>query len=94
MKALGGDGYIDGVALFFELFDWQIKLLSEDKKWLYDQDFIQLCFRSKGNHAHIYALYNGGDSKRILKQLRFLLKTYKTVSFYDPQFNFHIYRRK
>ena len=84
MKALGPEGYLDAVAIFYELDDTQLERIKTDKEFYLDTKFLISCNYSKGNNAHFVTLYsNGTKSELIPKHLQLLLKEYKTVSWWD-----------
>ena len=94
MKILTRNGYIDGVALFFELSDEQLERVKQDKLYCMDAEFTKLCVKSKGDNAHIYHLCNSAEPLNIQDFIKDLLKQYKTVSWMDKDNDrFEIIRR-
>ena len=86
MKALGENGYINGVALILEVNDEQLARIREDREYFKDTSFLAECFNEQGNNAHVYHLYlDYDDNKRLLEGLRKLEADYKSVSWWDKR---------
>jgi len=94
MRILTNDGDVDGVALILTVGDEELQKISVDPRYCYDRDFVQHCFYMDGKHAHIFTLFNNGDTKRILRHLRDLIRQYDSVSWWDQGHKtFRIMRR-
>ena len=85
MRVLGKDGYIPGVALFFELTDEQLDRVSKDKDFIFKPELLKECMESKGDNCHLFGLYSDENNRtiEIWKHLKQLLVDYKTVSWWD-----------
>jgi hypothetical protein len=87
MKILTKNGYIDSVAIFFELTDEQLERVKNDKNYYQQKEILEEFNKSNGDNAHIFGLCNDGDFSLIYSNLKELLKTYKTVSWWDKDMN-------
>ena len=85
MRILTRNGYIDSVALYFELTDEQLDRIRNENKYFNDHRFVQECLHSKGDNAHFYCLCNNGEQLNIRLYIKDLLKEYKTVSWWDKE---------
>ena len=84
MKILSNEGYLDAVAMFFELNDKQFERTQTDKNFIFDLDFLTECNYAKGDNALFYCVYNNGDDHDLIQRhLEKLLKEYKTISWWD-----------
>ena len=94
MKILTKAGYIDSVALFFELSDEQLENIRSIKEYPLSTLFFDELSISKGDNAHIYHLCNNGTLLNIQEYIKNLLKEYKSVSWWDREIRgFKITRR-
>lgn len=75
----------DGLCLYYELSDTLLGRIREDGLYYRDEAFTQELFKSSGDNCHIILLINNGDTGRILRHLKRLLREYKTVSFWNRQ---------
>jgi hypothetical protein len=82
-------GYIDGAAQFFELNDEQLDYIRNNSKYYLDADKVKEFINAKGDNAHFFGLFNNNksDAHLIYKNLKVLLKDYKTVSWWDKDMN-------
>lgn len=87
MRVLGKDGYLPGVALFFEVNDEQLHKIRLNSQYYLDKDFLNELLASKGDNAHIYGLYSDRNNRfiDIYKHFKQLLKDYKSVSWWDKK---------
>jgi hypothetical protein len=83
VRIITEEGYINAVALFFELDDVQLQKIKNDREYYKDSIFLDLCYSAKGNNAHFYHLCKNEDSSIIKKHIKLLLKDYATVSWWD-----------
>ena len=95
MKILTKDGYIDAVALFFELSDEQLDSISKNPDYYLSKGLLEEYNKSKGDNAHFFGISSAlGDFSLIYKYLKKLLKEYKSVSWWDKNIEeFKIVRR-
>ena len=95
MRILTNQGYVDSVGVFFELSDEQLEIIKKDRLYFYDKRLYEEFNKSKGENAHFYCVWNSGDSSVIYKNIKSLLKEYKTVSWWDQQMSiFKIIKRR
>ena len=95
MKILTEFGYIDAVALFFELSDEQLEQIRNDKSYYLNKDILEQFNKSKGDNAHFFGISNtNGHRLKIQSYFSMLLKEYKSVSWWDKDNEeFRIVRR-
>ena len=95
MRLVTEQGYIDGVAMLFEVNDEQLEKIHSNPNYYFDQAFIDELKESKGDNAYVFTLCNNGNSDWIYKQLKAVVKEdYKTVSWWEKDLKeFKIIRR-
>lgn len=83
MKILTKNGYIDAVALFFELTDAQLKEIENNKNYYLDKDKLDEYNDSRGDNAHFFGITNSTEHLNIHDYISDLLQDYKSVSWWD-----------
>ena len=96
MRVLGKDGYLPGVALFFELNDTQLETVRNNKDYIYNKEFVIECIKEKGDNAHLFGLYSDRAERLpdIQRNLKMLLETYKSVSWWNREENKFFYKQR
>ncbi len=89
MRILTEGGYIDSVALFFELNDEQLEKVRNNKDYYQSREVLESLNKSEGENAHFFGICNNNKNRAYLIQdnLKTLLKQYKTVSWWDKDMN-------
>ena len=95
MKILTEAGYIDAVAVFFELTDEQLETIKNNKQYYLNKELLKEFTSAKGDNAHFYGIMNTNGHLTIMYQhIKKLKKQYKTISWWDRDIeNFVIIRR-
>ncbi len=95
MKILTKTGYIDAVALFFELSDEQLEQVRNNKDYYQSREVLEVLNKSKGDNAHFFGISNtNGSLLNIQDFVKNLLTEYKSVSWWDKNIEeFKIVRR-
>lgn len=94
MRILTEAGYIDAVALFFELSDEQLEKVAKDKDYYQSRERLEEFNNAKGNNAHFFGIAVSNKQVDIRSYIPDLLKQYDTVSWWDKDMNeFHLIRR-
>ena len=96
MKILTKQGYIDAVALFFELSDEQLEYISKDQNYYHSRKLLEEFNNAKGDNAHFFGITNtSAEPLKIESYYKELLKVYKSISWWDRENKeFKIIRRK
>jgi hypothetical protein len=74
-----------GVAMFFEVDDETLSIIESDPNYFYDQTLVDSCFRQKGRNAHLYLLVGTGDVRDVIKNLRWMMNEYDSVSWWTRE---------
>jgi hypothetical protein len=94
MKAITPNGFIDGVALIFEVTDEQLAELSKNNAAITSPSKLAEYYASDGDNAHIFFVYQEREDNLIPSKIDELLRFYKSVSWWDKDINeFKIIRR-
>lgn len=75
------------MAVFFEITDEQLERVKNNKDYYKDKEILEEFNLSKGNNAHFFGLSSVGDFNLIYSNITELLKTYKTVSWWNKEMN-------
>ncbi|MBM3245607.1 MAG: hypothetical protein FJZ15_07460 [Candidatus Omnitrophica bacterium] len=94
MKILTRNGFIDAVALFFEVTDEQLERIKNNKDYYLSRELLEEFNKSKGDNVHFFGASNSGEPLKIQDYFKELLKDYKSVSWWDKDMDtFQIIRR-
>jgi hypothetical protein len=75
----------DGVAIFYEVEDETLEAIKRNPEYYADLEFVQRCFKERGRNAHLYLLINDRDTREVIRNLRELMKEFKTVSWWTVE---------
>jgi hypothetical protein len=94
MKILTETGYVNAVGVFFELTDAQLEIVKNNKNYYLNKKLLEEFNRAKGDNAHFCGACNNGERSLIYRNMKIVLKDYKTVSWWDKDMTeFKITRR-
>ncbi len=83
MKVLTRHDMFDEFAMILEVDDDMYELIKLNPHYYRDEDMLNEAIQHPGDNAMILSLQVNSDIKIIIRRLNFLLKKYKTVSWYD-----------
>lgn len=71
----------DGLCLFFEATDEQLRRIERDPQYFRDENFVKECTEAKGDNAVVTLIISKGGS--VIRGLSELKGKYKSVSFWN-----------